>query len=201
MIRFCFDVDGVVLDFEKLYIQSMRTYFQLDIQDDYETSSWDFSEILSEDQLMEGWNHFVDGDYFAQLEPLVSSKRFNDAFGAYPVHFITNIPPQCLELREQNLESAGFKWESLHCGGLMSHTDAPPMTKSTVIKGLANEGDSILFVDDHPGNCEDVLENIPGSKICLMTRKFNEDFEHPEIHRANNWDELIQFSEELIQNE
>ena len=198
MLRFIFDIDGVMLDFEKSYIRALKDYFQLDIPDDYRTGNWSFSELLNEDQLKEGWEYFISSEHFTQLSPLIDPTLFNSVFGAYPVHFITNIPPQYLEKRKQNLHNAGFLWDSLHCGGFMSYDDKPPVLKADIIHQLVEEQEILLFVDDHPDNCVNVLEKFSQANVWLMSRPFNREFTHSIIHRANHWDNIITFARELI---
>ena len=43
MLRCFFDVDGVVLDFESAYLRVISAYFQLDLPENFQTTSWDFS--------------------------------------------------------------------------------------------------------------------------------------------------------------
>ncbi|MEO1823791.1 MAG: hypothetical protein ABGX85_07145, partial [Candidatus Lambdaproteobacteria bacterium] len=92
-----FDVDGVLLDFEGGFMKAIKDYFQLDIPDDFSSKSFWFSDLLTKEQVTEGWDYFVHSPEFEQLQPMVDPEHFNAKFGAYPVHFITNIPPDCLE--------------------------------------------------------------------------------------------------------
>ncbi|MBF0278231.1 MAG: hypothetical protein HQM13_10585 [SAR324 cluster bacterium] len=198
MLRFFFDIDGVLLDFETSYIRTLKDYFQLDIPDGYRTEDWGYSDMLSAEQFQEGWDYFLNSEHFTQLSPLIPSALFNGVFGAYPVHFITNIPPQYLEKRKQNLHNAGFQWDSLHCGGFMSYDDKPPVLKADIIHQLVKEQEILLFVDDHPDNCVNVLEKFSQAKVWLMSRPFNREFTHSRISRANDWDHIIAFSRKLI---
>ena len=67
-------------------------------------------------------------------------------------------------------------------------------TKAEVIQELLQTDDSVIFVDDHPDNCLNVLESFPDAEIWLMNRQFNADFKHPEIRRANDWSEVLEHS-------
>ena len=49
---------------------------------------------------------------------------------------------------------------------------------------LMEEGEAVLFVDDHPDNCLNVREAFPESEVWLMSRPFNHEFEHPKVTRA-----------------
>jgi hypothetical protein len=186
-----FDVDGVMLDFDGGFTRTIKDYFKLDIKDDYIPESFWFSDLLTKDQVMEGWDYFLSSNAFEQLNPIVDPEHFNAKFGAYPVHFITNIPPDCLERREKNLRNAGFKFDSAHCAGFINYDGNSSKTKAEVIGELHQEEKSIIFVDDHPDNCLNVLESFPDAEIWLMSRPFNADFEHPEIRRARDWEDVL----------
>ena len=189
-----FDVDGVLLDFEGGFIKAIKDYYQLDISEDFQTESFWFSDLLTKEQVHEGWYNFVHSPEFEQLRPMVDPEQFNAKFGAYPVHFITNIPPDCLERRVKNLRNAGFKFESAHCGGFINYDGNTSKTKAEVIQELRQDDESVIFVDDHPDNCLNVLESFPDAEIWLMSRPFNADFKHPEIRRAIDWSEVLEHS-------
>ena len=91
--RCFFDVDGVVLDFESSFIKVVSNYFQLDVPENYQTENWFFSDLLTSEQVQEGWDYFLKCSEFENMPPLVDPHQFNRIFGAYPVHFVTNIPP------------------------------------------------------------------------------------------------------------
>jgi len=195
-----FDVDGVLLDFEEGFTRVIKEYFNLDVPADYVPESFWFSDLLTKDQVLEGWDYFLHSNEFEKLEPMVDPKEFNKTFGAYPVHFITNIPPECLERRETNLRNVGFKFDSARCAGFINYKDHPPQTKADVIKELYQKEKGILFVDDHPDNCLNVRETFPDAEIWLMSRPFNTDFEHPEIRRAKNWSEVLDHSRNFLKH-
>ena len=189
-----FDVDGVILDFDRGFTKTMKEYFKLDIDDDYVPKNFWFSDMLTKDQVVEGWDYFIKSNEFERLDPIVNPEQFNAKFGAYPVHFITNIPPDCLERRVKNLRNAGFKFKSVHCGGFINYEGKKSKTKAEVIKELLKADESFIFVDDHPDNCLNVLESFPDAEIWLISRAFNADFKHPLIRRANDWSEVLKHS-------
>ena len=190
-----FDVDGVLLDFERGFTKTVIDYFKLEVAEDFVSKSFWFGDLLSKEQVMKGWDYFLHSTEFEELEPIVDPEQFNAAFGAYPVHFITNIPLDCLERREKNLRNAGFKFDSAHCAGFIDYDGYSTQTKAEVIQELLQEENTVMFVDDHPDNCLNVRESFPEAEIWLMSRPFNDDFDHPEIRRARDWDEVIeQFS-------
>ena len=195
-----FDVDGVLLDFEGGFTRVIKEYFKLDVPTDYVPESFWFSDLLTKEQVMEGWDYFLHSSEFEKLEPMLDPKEFNRTYGAYPVHFITNIPPDCLERRETNLRNAGFKFDSARCAGFINYEDHPVQTKADVIKELYQKGKDILFVDDHPENCLNVRESFPDAEIWLMSRPFNADFEHSKIRRAINWSEILEHSRNFLKH-
>ena len=197
--RCFFDVDGVVLDFESSFIQVVQDYFSLEVPKNYQTINWNFSDLLTMEQVKEGWEHFLKSRHFEQIPPLVDPERFNRTFGAYPVHFITNIPPKCLERRQRNLKQVGYDYISAHCAGFVNYDGQPPRTKADVIRELLKEEEQLLFVDDHPDNCVNVHEAFPEGEVWLMTRPHNQDFEHSGIRRALHWDDVLESPREADQ--
>ena len=189
----CFDVDGVMLNFEKSFVSAIKDYFKLDLPEGYAPDSYWFSDLLTHEQVIEGWEYFIHSPLFGEMEALVDPQQFNAVFGAYPVHFITNIPPECLGTRKTNLKNIGFQFESAHCAGMQNYEGHPPKTKADVIQDLMQADESIIFVDDHPDNCLNVLEAFPDAEIWLMTRKFNTDFKHSQIRRALDWNEVLEY--------
>ena len=187
-----FDVDGVLLDFGRGFTKTVIDYFKLEVAEDFVSKSFWFGDLLSKEQVMKGWDYFLHSTEFEELEPMVDPEQFNAAFGAYPVHFITNIPLDCLERREKNLRNAGFKFDSAHCAGFIDYDGYSTQTKAEVIQELLQEENTVMFVDDHPDNCLNVWENFPKAEIWLMARPFNYDFIHPKIRRARNWDEVLE---------
>tara|TARA_B100000700_G_scaffold300790_1_gene369351 strand:+ start:19 stop:630 length:612 start_codon:yes stop_codon:yes gene_type:complete len=193
-----FDVDGVLLDFESGFTKVIKEYFKLDVPADYVPESFWFSDLLSKEQVMEGWDYFIHSSEFEKLEPLVDPEEFNSTFGAYPIHFITNIPPDCLKRREKNLRNVGFKFNSARCAGFINYEDHPAKTKADVIRELNQEENGVLFVDDHPDNCLNVREVFPDAEIWLMSRPFNSNFEHPKIRRATNWSVVLEYTNNYL---
>jgi uncharacterized HAD superfamily protein len=198
MIRFFFDVDGVLLDFETSYINVLKDYFHVEVPEEYQSTCWYLSDLFTDEQRVEGWDYFIGSEHFGKLNALIDPSQFNAVFGEYSVHLVTNIPPQYQEVRQKNLEEAGFHYESLHCGGLIAFDDQPTKKKDAIIRQLLREGESLFFMDDHPDNCVNVIEAFPEASVWLMSRPFNKTFEHPGIQRASHWDEVFEFTRQLV---
>ena len=195
--RCFFDVDGVVFDFESSFIKVVGDYFKLEVPENYQPGNWFFSDLLTWEQVEEGWEYFLKSPDFENIPPLIDPERFNDIFGAYPVHFVTNIPPDCLERRQRNLEKVGYRFSSAHCAGLVQYDGHPAQTKAELIQDLLEDNEGFMFVDDHPDNCINVHENFPDAEVWLMSRAHNQDFNHSVIRRALHWDDIMKHPREV----
>ena len=182
------DVDGVLLNFERAFVSWLNTAYDMDLPPDYETPTWDFTEVLEMDVLRERWHAFLESSHAAGMPALVEPERFNDLSAAHRVHLLTNFPEPHMDKRRENLRIAGLRYESLHYGGLHAFNGHRPRSKADWVNHLREPHRPALFIDDHPDNCRDVSENCPGVEVWLMSRRFNQDFHHPSIRRAQDWD-------------
>lgn len=187
MMRLFFDVDGVLLNFERAFVQWLNDHHGLDLPEDYETTSWYFEEVMSEADCKQAWHHFMGSDDAARMQPYVDSAHFNTLTANRAVHLLTNFPHSSWDKRVQNLQTVGFIYDSVHHCGFSSLDSAETPSKSEVITRLLQRGEAGLFVDDHPQNCVDVVRNCPQVEVWLMSRRFNQGFDHPQIQRARDW--------------
>ena len=67
-----FDVDGVLLDFEGGFTKAVKDYFKLEVAEDFVSKSFWFSDLLTKDQVMEGWDYFLHSSEFEELQPMVT---------------------------------------------------------------------------------------------------------------------------------
>ena len=187
-----FDVDGVLLNFEKAFVRFLNDRKGKALPEDYETDCWFFSEILKPEEMRAAWLGFLDSEYSAEIPPLVAPEKFNTLSHHHTVHLLTNFPIPYKEKRERNLRDLGMKFDSLHYCGLHSFKgEHPSTTKSEKIDQLRANGEAGFFIDDQPDNCLDVLENCESVDVWLMSRRFNLEFSHPEISRADAWEILF----------
>ena len=186
-MRLFFDVDGVLLNFERAFVQWLNDHQGLGLPEDYETTSWYFEEVMPEEECKNAWHHFLGSDDAARMQPYVDPAHFNTLTANRAVHLLTNFPHSSWEKRMQNLQAIGFKYDSVHHCGFNSFDSGDTPSKSEVITRLLQPGEAGLFVDDHPQNCLDVVRNCPQVEVWLMSRRFNQGFEHPQIHRARDW--------------
>ena len=186
------DIDGVLLNFEQAFVRWLNGEYRLGLPQDYEAESWDFEEVLDRPRLLEGWHRFLESRGAGEMGPLVEPQRFNALASQHSVHLVTNFPQPHMRKRLDNLEALGFLYDTLHYCGLHGYKDLQPLTKAQVIRSLRDARGEGLFVDDHPDNCVDVHTHCPDVEVWLMSRRFNREFSHPTIQRAQSWDCLFQ---------
>jgi uncharacterized HAD superfamily protein len=182
-----FDIDGVLLNFERSFVGWMNAQYAMGLPADYEASDWDFTEVLDAEELERRWRRFLTEPAAAQMEPLIAPERFNALAREHPVHLVTNFPLPHMEKRRENLTALGFVYESLHHCGFLVFDDIVPKTKAQTIAALRRSHEPALFMDDHPENCLDVVRNCQDVEVWLMSRRFNRHFAHPQVRRAQDW--------------
>ena len=189
--RLFLDIDGVLLNFEHAFVRWLNKTEGMDLPEDYQATSWDFDDLLDRETMKRAWHGFLASDLAADLPPLVPPETINALSRRLPLHLVTNFPLPHMEKRFANLERHGIEYHSLDYCGLHTFNGHTPRTKAEVISSLREDGERALFVDDHPDNCLDVHTNCPDVEVWLMSRRFNRDFSHPEIRRAEGWEVLI----------
>ena len=185
------DIDGVLLNFEHSFVHWLNVHLGLSLPEDYQAQTWDFEEVLPKDVLEKAWLEYLESEFPARMQPLISPEMLNDLLREHTVHLLTNFPEPHMKKRLDNLAELGIGYQSLHYCGLHAYKAHTPRTKSDIIADLHNREQGALFVDDHPDNCLDVHANCPEVEVWVMSRRFNRDFDHPEIKRAKDWQCLI----------
>jgi hypothetical protein len=200
MQLFC-DIDGVLLNFERSFVRWLNAEHGMGLAEDYEANHWDFTEIMEAAELERRWRRYLASDDAGRMRPLIEPERYHALVDTHDVHLLTNFPLPHWEKRVRNLADLGFRYESLtHCG-FFSFDGHEPKSKAQVVRELRGEAAErravvrperrALFLDDHPDNCLDVLKHCPGVEVWLMSRRFNRDFAHPEVKRAEGWDAVL----------
>ena len=77
---------------KKISKEGSKGFYSGEVAEDFVSKSFWFGDLLTKEQVMEGWDYFLHSTEFEKLKPIVDPEKFNNVFGAYPVHFITNIP-------------------------------------------------------------------------------------------------------------
>ncbi len=191
MQLFC-DVDGVLLDFERVFIPWVNRFCGKNLPPYYQSKNWDFTELLTKEQAFNLWRHFIESEQAAQMPSTIAPAAFNAATKHVQVELLTNFPLQQFHKRWANLHSLGFVYQGLYHGGLVksSPVSHPPPTKAQIIHQLY-AGKKAFFVDDHPDNCLDVLRHCPQVEVWVMHRHFNRGFYHRQIQRTAGWPTLL----------
>ena len=182
-----FDIDGVLLNFERAFVGFLNSAYGMGLPERYQTPSWFFDDLLSKEEMYRRWQAFLDSRESGEMEPLVSPEEFSALTNGNEVHLLTNFPLPYMAKREQNLASLGIAYQSLHFCGLHPYKETVPPSKADIVSQLRQPGQTAFFVDDHPENCLDVLDNCDTVEVWLMSRHFNAEFEHPEVQRAHGW--------------
>lgn len=192
------DIDGVLLNFERSFVGWLNAQHGMGLPADYEAKDWNFTEIMSAEDLDSRWRRYLASDEAGRMAPLIEPVRFNALADAHDVHLVTNFPLPHWEKRVRNLQDLGFRYASLHHCGFLVFDGTAPRTKAEVVRelrapghGNGTAGESALFLDDHPDNCLDVLQHCPDVEVWLMTRRFNREFSHPQVRRASGWEAVL----------
>ena len=191
MQLFC-DIDGVLLDFERMFVPWINRYHHTNLPACYQSGCWDFTDLLSQEQTFALWKRFMQSEQAAQMPSTVAPAAFNAATQQIQVELLTNFPAAQFPMRWANLHSHGFVYRGLYHCGLLKSSDAlsPPPTKAQIVNQLCTGGKA-FFVDDHPDNCLDVLQHCPQVEVWVMHRHFNRGFYHQRIQRATSWQTLF----------
>ena len=197
MLRLCFDVDGVILDFHSAYVREAEYHLGMTIAQTFQQPLY-LDEALTDQERFQIWEGLVNSERFEALETLVDVQAFNQTFETLPVHFITNIPQLIKPRRLINLKNLGFQFESLHCAGFTKfpEDDTPP--KSKMIQQLSQPEERIVFVDDYIDNCLDVINVFPDAHVMLFMTPFNQDILTQDgIERIESWEHFFQRFQEI----
>ncbi len=186
------DVDGIILDFETSFIDLMRDEYIPDLPDDYVPKNWELHEEFPDIDMEEAWSKFVGSERFAELNNLIDPGRFNQITARFPTYLITNIPNHLIEKRKRNLAKHQFKYKEVFPAGHWDFGIQDYPTKSAIIKNLSTSGKRIVFLDDHPSNCKEVIDNVPNAEVYLMTRPHNQEIPDEDWVRVSGWDEFIE---------
>ncbi len=183
------DVDGVILDFEKAFMEYIRSTYHPELPPGYRPKTWEMHGEFGDVDIEVAWEDFTSSEAFQQLELIADAKSFNALSAQFEVWLVTNLPDKLRASRLANLRAHGLKFKGLLLGGHHNFSILGYPTKSQVIRLLRHKNEELVFLDDHPVNCQDVAQHYPGAKVFLMTRPHNEKGEFP-FRRVANWEEF-----------
>lgn len=185
------DVDGVILDFESSFIDFIRDEYINDLPLNYTLRSWEMAEEFRDLDIVEVWERFVENDRFTNLALLVDPESFNDLSRRHPVFFVTNIANAQYRARQVNLERHKLNYSGLYLAGHFNFGDETYPSKSEIIRKIHRPGERIVFLDDHPKNCEDIRDSIPKSDVFLMDRPHNREVPDQSWTRVSDFTDFI----------
>lgn len=190
-MEFFLDVDGVILDFESSFMDFVRDHYLPDLPQNYYPKSWEMNEEFEELDIEEVWERFVNNNRFTQLDLLIEAESFNELSKNHPIYLITNLPHDQFISRQQNLDHHNLKYQGLHLAGHFNFGDEHYPVKSAVIAKLRDPEKRLIFLDDHPKNCQDVKNSFPESDVFLMSRPHNEKAVVEDWIRVDDWNEFL----------
>lgn len=191
-LEFFLDVDGVILDFESAFMDMIRDLYIPDLPQGYIPKTWDMGEEFPGVDMKKAWDEFVGSDRFTKLPPLVDQERFNILSKQSPVYLITNIPDHLIDARLENLETHKMNHDGVYTGGHWDFGMEGYPSKSERIAALHQNGNQIIFMDDHPTNCRDVKAAFPDSQVFLMSRPHNQNEEDAAWKRVDGWKAFLE---------
>ena len=186
------DVDGVILDFETSFVNLVRDEYVPELPHDYVPKNWEIFKEFPDVELDDVWENFVGSERFAELDPLVEPKSFNRITERFPTYLVTNIPDYLMEKRRRNLAKYKFAYREVVPAGNWDFGIKDYPTKSQAIRRLITGGRRIVFLDDYPGNCEEVKREIPEAEVYLMSRPHNVNFKGKSWTRVKDWHEFVE---------
>jgi len=186
-MEFFLDIDGVILDFETGFMDFVRDEYLPDLPQGYIPQSWTMDDEFTSLDIQEVWERFLNTDRFAQLNLLVDAESFNQLANQFPVHLITNIPNDYYMQRQKNLEFHGLKYTTMQLAGHWNFGDENYPTKSLAIANLHTPEKKLIFLDDHPINCQDIKQAFPESEVFLMSRPHNKESKAEDWIRVDSW--------------
>jgi hypothetical protein len=191
-LEFFLDVDGVILDLETALVDFLRRHYLPDLPVGYQPRNWALTEEFGDLNIREAWDGFVGSTDFSSMPPLVSTETFNRLSSSYPVYLITNLTEAQRLSRLENLRLHGLTFQALHMAGFFTFGLPDYPTKAETIRRLRQADAKAVFLDDHPKNCLDILENVPDSAVYLMSRPHNEAIKDEGWTRVADWDDFLQ---------
>lgn len=149
------DVDGVLLNFNKLVYSHLASAYGIEIPKDYIPKSWDFSDLRPKDAEAVSWAKVVGVDWPLHLKPFNNTKQFMDKLKkkGYHIILITRIGQSMQLLRIENLIKHGLPFDEIY---FTSYSQI----KADVIKtALArHKPQKWIFADDKAAACIPVLD-------------------------------------------
>ncbi len=190
-MEFYLDVDGVILDFEAAFVDFVRDEYLPDLPLGFILQSWELANDFNTLDIDEVWHNFMDSDQFTRLNLLVDTDSFNQLSEQHPVYLITNLAKPQYESRRKNLERYQLQYKELFLAGHHNFNDDSYPTKSTVISKLHRKGERMVFLDDHPRNCQEVKSAFGNSEVFLMSRPHNKGLEDSMWTRVDDWKDFL----------
>jgi len=184
------DVDGVLLDWESAFDAWMaKEGYKIQIENIYNQNERYGITKEQSDSLVKIFNESA---WIGFLKPLRDSVDVLSTLASENYHFecLTSLSTDhwAGELRRMNLERWFGRGIMRRCTCIETGGD-----KNAVLKEMYPQG-GYWWIEDKPKNCIAGLE--AGMKSILMHHEYNKDFEHPDVHRVQNWQDIYNLIKE-----
>ena len=190
------DVDGVILDFEKGFMEHIRSTYHPELPAGYRPKTWDMDGEFADVDIEVAWDEYTISEDFTQLDLIAERDSFNELNRKYGIWLVTNLPDKLKSYRLKNLQWHGLEYRGLLLGGHHDFEISGYPKKSQIIRLFRDPLQRVVFLDDHPTNCHDVAQAFPDGKVFLMTRPHNQEVDHP-FERVAHWGEFVSALEKI----
>lgn len=179
------DVDGVLLDWENHFDKWMHVRGYRQVPDAEKIYSMNKRYDISKEEKEEAIREFNSSAWMSTQEPMPQSQTWVKLLHAEGWTFIP-ITSQTMDIPAQELRKRRLK--ELF-GGTVFENFFILDTGADKDSALAEfHGTGLWWIEDKISNA--ILGLEYGLRPLIYTHLYNQEFEHPEIRRVNNWKEV-----------
>ncbi|MGL5311779.1 MAG: 5' nucleotidase, NT5C type [Peptostreptococcaceae bacterium] len=180
-LNICIDIDGTITS-PYHFIPYLNEIYNKNVkEEECNTYDWEVLYNVSMDEIL----HKLHNDYmhsYEEAEIVANAKNIiEDLKNNHNVYFVT--------ARDNNLQNTTLKW--LETRGF-SQIEVYLLGSHYKIE-KAKELNCDIFIEDSPSNAMDLAG--AGMKVLLIDTYYNQDVEHENITRVNNWIEIERYIE------
>lgn len=183
------DADGVLVNFDKVAIQTINEVYGTDHPLDHVPQSRGYKELLPDGEDPKKWFNALPEDWPRYLEALPGANEFMarlKELGARVV-IMTKLTQSKVPYRIANLRDLGFEYDEFYAVGY----DQNKSEYINLVLERFPEGTPWVFIDDDAKNIVDVVENGPMDQMPYRLVLFNAA--HNELSQQETGDSYHSF--------
>ena len=165
------DVDGILLNFNKLVFQHLSSAHGIEIPKDYIPKSWNFTELTPKGKKYVPWKKIIGIDWASHVKPFNNAKSFLDKLKrkGYHIVLITRLDQSMQILRMENLIKHGLHYDEIY------FNEDSQIKADIMVTVLARyKPKEWIFADDKAASCLRVLDiKNKNSKVYSLEYPFN----------------------------